>query len=99
MLRHGGLGQRENFHYFSADAGLTSGDLLEDRDPGRVTDGVGKIGQLIFFFIEFVFFVRGHYFIVYRRYTIKLRNSSANLKIYDVTSGISGIKIIEGLTS
>ena len=74
MLRHGGLGQGENFYYFTADAALAPGDFLENRDPGGVADGVGKIGQFVFFFVEFVFFVGGHSCIVYRKYTINLYN-------------------------
>jgi len=70
VLRDGGLGQWENFYYFSADAALSPGDFLEDGNPGGMAYGVGKISQLIFLFVEFVFFIRRHCCNVYRKYTI-----------------------------
>src|SRR5260221_8086219 len=36
-----------------------------------MTDGIGKISKFILFVVEFVFLVRRHYRIVYRKYTIK----------------------------
>ena len=71
VLGYRRLCQGQHIDNFPADAGLPGGDLFQDGYPCRVTDGIGKIGQCIFFFVEFVLLILGHEFKVYRKYTIK----------------------------